>query len=292
MTTAIRDQQPTSARFLHTASVLMEDARVEAGDVAWTVTRADGDELIVLCAAGEEPALVEGERIQPSTESDLLLPLELPDGTVFGALCALGAGPEERASVALGRLRRVAEVLRDLLAAEWEAHESTARAEAEARRARQAEDEALSDPLTGVANRRAWERALHNEERRRRRYGGAAAVVVVDLDDLKSVNDTQGHLGGDLLLRMTAEAIQATCRDSDVVARTGGDEFAVLALDCDEPRLRILVSRLRKALAQEGISASVGGATRGPGMNLEEAWAAADAAMYVDKTRRRSAPDV
>ena len=276
---------PTSARFLRTATALVEEARERAGDVAWLVTRADNDDLIVLCAAGQEPTLREGERIRPSTDADLLLPLELPDGSVFGALCAMGAG-RDQASVQMSQAQRLADVLSSMLAVEWEARESALRAEAEAKRAQLAEEEALLDPLTGVANRRAWDQAIEAEERRRRRYGGNAAVVVVDVDDLKQVNDAQGHLGGDLLLRMCADTVDATSRDSDLVARIGGDEFGVLALDCDEPQLRILLSRLRRALDETGVAASVGGAVRRAGVSLEEAWAEADAAMYAEKAQR------
>jgi diguanylate cyclase len=141
-----------------------------------------------------------------------------------------------------------------------------------------------------VGNRRAWDRALEAEERRRRRYGGTASIIVVDVDGLKNINDTQGHLGGDLLLRMVASTIDTTSRDSDLVARIGGDEFGVLALDCDEPHLRILNNRIRRALETQGIEASVGGATRRPGAGMEEAWAEADAAMYQDKARRGRGP--
>ncbi len=286
MTTTAMGRATTSARFLHAANALVEDAREQAGDVGWLITRAEGDDLIVLCGAGQEPSLREGERIHPSSDVDLLMPLELPDGSVFGALCAMGAGPEDQASVPRPLLKRLVAVLRTMLAAEWEAREAQMRAESEARRARQAEQEALTDPLTGVGNRRAWDRALETEERRRRRYGGNASILVVDVDGLKEINDTQGHLGGDLLLRMTAGYLDATSRDSDLVARIGGDEFGVLALDCDNAHLRVLVSRIRRALEIQGVEASIGGATRKPGEGMEEAWAEADAAMYQDKARR------
>ena len=284
--TTAMSRATTSARFLNAATALVEDAREQAGDVGWLITRAEGDDLIILCAAGQEPSLQEGERIHPSSDVDLLMPLELPDGTVFGALCAMGAGPEDHTSVPRPLLNRLVAVLRTMLAAEWDVREAQLRAETQARRAEHAEQEALTDALTSVGNRRAWDRAIEAEERRRRRYGGNASILVVDVDGLKEINDTQGHLGGDLLLRMTAGSLDTTSRDSDLVCRIGGDEFGVLALDCDNAHLRILVSRVRRALETQGVEASVGGATRKPGAGMEEAWAEADAAMYEDKASR------
>lgn len=265
----------------------MEDAHDHLGDVAWLVTRADGDDLVVLCAAGQEPSLGEGERFRPDADADVLLPLELPDGSMFGALCALGGGRSAHHDAHLSQAQRLVDVLSTVLAAEWEADAAAQRAEEEARRAERATEEALTDPLTGVANRRAWDRAIGAEERRRRRYGGHASIVVVDIDALRMVNESQGHLGGDLLLRLVADTLGDASRDSDIVARVGGDEFALLALDCDEARLRIVVSRLRRALAETGVGASVGGASRRPGVGLEAAWTEANGVLEADKVRRQ-----
>ena len=277
----------TSARFLRAATALVQDAQEQLGsDVAWLVTRADGGEHVVVCAAGQERGLREGERVELLSDADLVLPLEHPDGSVFGALCALGAAGSAHHDAHLAHARRLAEVLSAMLAAEWEASVAAQRAEEESRRADRAIEEAMADPLTGVANRRAWDLAVAAEERRRRRYGGHAAIVVVDVDSLRSVNETQGHLGGDLLLRMVADTLADASRDSDTVARVGDDEFALLALDCDDSHLRVVVSRLRRALAQAGVGASVGGASRRPGVGLEAAWSEANGALQDDKVRR------
>ncbi len=82
-----RGRLPTSARFLRAAQALVEEARDSGGEVAWLVTRADGDELVVLCAAGQAYTPAEGERVHPTSESDVI-PLELPDGSIFGVLCS------------------------------------------------------------------------------------------------------------------------------------------------------------------------------------------------------------
>jgi diguanylate cyclase (GGDEF)-like protein len=207
------------------------------------------------------------------------VPVLAPDGSVFGCLCGVdpaGGGPELAAELPtielLGRLLAV------LLVQELQRQELQRRFEL-------AEVDALTDPLTGVGNRRAWDRLLDAEEARCRRYGSAASLVAVDLDELKRVNDRQGHDAGDRLLRRTARVIDSTRRAADVVARLGGDEFGVLAVECDEPAAKVLADRLRGALEAAGIRASVGHATRQPTGTLAQAWSAADADMYAHKRR-------
>jgi diguanylate cyclase (GGDEF)-like protein len=267
----------------------VEEARDSGGEVAWLVTRVDGDELVVLCAAGQAPTLAEGDRVHPTSDSDVMLPLELPDGSIFGALCAMGAAKEaarEEQERHLAQAQRVAEVLSTVLGAEWDAHAALQRAGEEALRADRARDEAFVDLLTGAANRRAWDQSVETEERRRQRYGGHASVVMVDVDDLGGVNDAHGHLGGDLMLRMVADTLGEVSRDSDTVARVGDDEFALLALGCDEDQLRVVISRLREALGRQGVGASVGGASRRPGVGLPEAWFEAAVHMNAERARR------
>ncbi|HET6229811.1 MAG TPA: GGDEF domain-containing protein [Longimicrobiaceae bacterium] len=106
---------------------------------------------------------------------------------------------------------------------------------------------ALTDPLTGLANRRqmdvvmgyAWAAAQRGE---------GLAVIVIDLDDFKAVNDRRGHLVGDELLRAVAEALRAEARGSDTVVRYGGDEFLVILPGGDAPGARALMRRVRARL--------------------------------------------
>ena len=287
MTSTTNRRNAPSARFRKVAASVVADAAELLPLVTWAVARLEGDDLIVFCAAGSHPAVEVGDRFTPDAEKDIAVPLLLPDGTTLGVLCGLGVDGVSRGPGLVPRVERWAEILSAVAGAEWEAEVQNARAEAANRRAQQVEVEALTDALTGLANRRAWDRALEAEERRRRRYGGTAAVVVVDLDELKKINDTQGHLHGDLMLRLVARVIEETSRESDLVARTGGDEFAVLALNCEEPHLRVLLSRLRKGLEAEGVSASVGGACRRLSAGMAEAWAEADDIMFEEKSRRK-----
>jgi diguanylate cyclase (GGDEF)-like protein len=207
------------------------------------------------------------------------VPVLAPDGSVFG--CLVGADPapgRPELAAELPTIELLGRLLAVLLVQELERQELQRRFEL-------AELAALTDPLTGVGNRRAWDRLLEAEEARCQRYGSVASLVAVDLDELKRVNDRDGHAAGDRLLLRTAQVIDSTRRAADVVARLGGDEFGVLAVECDEPAAKVLADRLRGALEAAGIRASVGHATRQPTGTLAQAWSAADAEMYAHKRR-------
>jgi diguanylate cyclase len=207
------------------------------------------------------------------------VPVLAPDGSVFGCLCGIDPEPGRPGLAAeLPTIELLGRMLAVLLVQELDR-------QALQRRFELAELDALTDPLTGVGNRRAWDRLLDAEEARCRRYGSVASLVAIDLDELKRVNDSQGHAAGDRLLRRTAQVIDACRRAADVVARLGGDEFGVLAVECDEPAAKVLADRLRGALEAAGIRASVGHATRRRSGTLAQAWSAADAEMYAEKRR-------
>lgn len=153
-----------------------------------------------------------------------------------------------------------------------------------------AQEQALSDPLTGLRNRRAFDQALA-----RFCLGGAPfAHLHLDLDFFKQVNDTHGHAAGDLVLRVAARRMRSILRIDDVLARVGGDEFAMLLPGIDDAAaLGIVAQRLIAALEepvsdgarQYRISASIGGTLSrfhptGDGPGLVEA---ADRALYAAK---------
>ena len=199
-------------------------------------------------------------------------PCAVHGGLVLAA-SARDADDDRRAVV-----EHTATVIGELLTAELRAaHAETA--------ARQALELAGVDPLTQVGNRRTWQRALEDEARRSARYGTPTTVVVVDLDGLKRINDEHGHAAGDAYLQRVAGAVRAAARSVDVVCRLGGDEFGLLAPQTDAAGAERLVTRLRAALADADVDASVGIATAGDGA-LEQAWQSADAAMYDDKRSR------
>jgi diguanylate cyclase (GGDEF)-like protein len=215
------------------------------------------------------------------------------------ALVDLTARPDATTAIAL------AKTLLDELAAEGLGEEAlataTARvagllamvASAEQRAAKtldelgHAEELATTDPLTGLANHRRWWEALEIEAARCARSGGHFAVAVIDLDGLKQVNDERGHLEGDLLLRVAGSTIRSTVRTSDEVARVGGDEFAVLAVDHDDEKVDGLIARLSSAFESAGIEASIGAAVSDGGEPYRLTFKRADEAMYAVKRQRR-----
>ena len=146
---------------------------------------------------------------------------------------------------------------------------------------------AATDELTGAPNRRAFldrlDVALQQAQR-----GRPAVVCLVDLDGFKGVNDREGHLAGDAVLRDVATTLAATVRDTDLVARLGGDEFAVVARTAPELSGEVLAERLRAAVAvrgaAHGVTASVGLAAVEPGDDVESVLHRADEAMYRAKT--------
>jgi diguanylate cyclase (GGDEF)-like protein/PAS domain S-box-containing protein len=109
------------------------------------------------------------------------------------------------------------------------------------------------DMLTGLFNRRRFEQELDREIIRGRRYGGRGAVLALDLDGFKFVNDSLGHAAGDELVASLAGTMRRTLRDSDIVARTGGDEFAVILPESDEQAALLTAERLLSAISREGI---------------------------------------
>ena len=155
---------------------------------------------------------------------------------------------------------------------------------------------ASTDPLTGLANRRALtellERELHNAER----YGAPLAFLVLDLDDLKRINDSQGHNAGDEALRGFAEALKAGARRGDIVARYAGDEFVVVMAQTDRIAAEAVLRRLYDALERANLKCSAGIAFfPRHGADATALFAAADRALYeakqAGKNRFRFAPE-
>jgi diguanylate cyclase (GGDEF)-like protein len=160
---------------------------------------------------------------------------------------------------------------------------------------------ALRDPLTGVANRRAFGERLRYEIARHTRQQRTFAVIALDLDGFKAVNDRFGHQAGDELLREVGAAITAILRDQDTVARVGGDEFNVLAPETGREGGECLAERVGLAVAGvttgiSTLSASVGlaifpdDATDGPELlELADAEAIAVKREHQGRAGRRAA---
>jgi diguanylate cyclase (GGDEF)-like protein len=164
-------------------------------------------------------------------------------------------------------------------------------------RARQFSSEARTDHLTGLANRREFERVIEREVALAERHGRRLSVMMIDLDNLKKINDRQGHRAGDGALRLVAQQLQRVVRASDVCARIGGDEFAVAMPETDIERAREVATRLRSTIHQvslssklpEQVEVSIGVAAWRPGQDWQAVYQVADADLYEDKRRHKTA---
>ncbi len=149
---------------------------------------------------------------------------------------------------------------------------------------------AITDGLTGIKTRRFFWEALSSEWKRASRSGRPFSVVLVDLDKFKEVNDTLGHLEGDLVLARVGRLLEQKCRQSNVVARYGGDEFIILMPETGVEQAQVLAERLRLWLStdpmlQEHMITGSFGVASFPvhGFTAEEIIRVADAGMYVSK---------
>ncbi len=211
------------------------------------------------------------------------IPIVQADGELFGTLCGLDPAAQ---SDELMQHAPLLEILGMLLSTILDADLERTR---QARALERAEMAAESDKLTGLFNRRGWERYMAIEESRFRRFGDPGAVVVIDLDRLKEVNDTLGHAAGDELIKTAGRVILQTVRDSDIVARLGGDEFGIIASNMVPEQCERLVERIIAGFQQAGVSGSIGHAPYTVVAGFPGAFAEADAAMYEQKKLRRNA---
>jgi diguanylate cyclase (GGDEF)-like protein len=152
------------------------------------------------------------------------------------------------------------------------------------------QQQSITDGLTGIKTRRFFWEALSSEWKRASRSGRPFSVVLVDLDKFKEVNDTLGHLEGDLVLARVGRLLEQRCRQSNVVARYGGDEFIILMPETGIEQAQSLAERLRLWLAtdtmlsEHRITGSFGVASFPVhGFSVEEIIRVADAGMYVSK---------
>ena len=289
----------------------------------WMVTRADEDDWIVLSAVDHiygideliangiafhwtdtlcaRMARGDGPRIAPRVAdvpafagaplarklrigAYVGVPLTDGEGKLFGTLCGFDPEPQPAALVEEQRLVEViAGLLSGLLRAELQAN-------ALAREVEAARGEALVDPLTGLSNRRAWERALAAEEERCRRYGAPACVVVVEFDGPPEESDDEDLIRAQrvaLLLR-AAQALRHTVRKPDTLARLDDAMFVVLGVECTNAEAMSLLRRLDQGLREAGVAAALGMAMRARSERLSDTWKRAADAMEEHKLARAS----
>jgi diguanylate cyclase (GGDEF)-like protein len=152
---------------------------------------------------------------------------------------------------------------------------------------------AATDPLTALPNARAFKERLELEIARSHRSNASLTLVYLDCDNFKTVNDTLGHRIGDELLVSIGAALRGSIRSTDVAARIGGDEFALLLNDCDRAATDRVIADIRRAvdsinLHQHKVTLSIGVATgQGAGLHFARFVDRADAALYTAKNAGR-----
>ena len=156
---------------------------------------------------------------------------------------------------------------------------------------------ATEDPLTRLLNRRGLEDALHISLANASRQALPTAAIMIDIDHFKKVNDSFGHEVGDHVIRQVAQVLQRISRASDVVARTGGEEYLLILPETDMNAARTLAERIRIAIGERPllvdnqripITVSLGVACTSGDVDLDELSQEADRAMYLAKRGGRN----
>ncbi len=158
--------------------------------------------------------------------------------------------------------------------------------------------QATHDALTGLLNRAAILDFFDRELARSGREGGSVAVLMADIDHFKIINDTRGHMAGDVVLREAARRMACSLRPYDAIGRYGGEEFLVIAPGCEEPGEEKLAERLRANVCRSAIEVESGGIevtvsvgytiASGEGLMADELIRAADKALYAAKEAGRN----
>jgi diguanylate cyclase (GGDEF)-like protein len=162
------------------------------------------------------------------------------------------------------------------------------------------EEVSITDGLTQIYNHRYLISRLHYEFERAKRYGLAISLIMLDIDHFKVYNDNNGHLAGDDALRKVAKLIHGAIRETDIVGRYGGEEFAVILLHADMIQMAEVAERIRRTIEQVPfpneelqpmgkITVSIGGSCLSDGMmTMEDLIKSADEALYRAKRNGRN----
>lgn len=309
---------PPYSSFEEASRAVLEQLHQLVGFELWMMTRTEGDHWVVLhtedhgynigdgtvlkwsdsfcsrmirgegpCVAPNANAVVAyanapiGQQVEIGAYVGI--PIHRKNGELFGTLCAIS--PEQKPEYIenyLGIIQVYGRLLATVLEQELQAVE-------QARALTVALENAHTDVLTGIANRRAWDVRVEAEELRASRYGDAICVIIIDLNEMKAVNDSEGHCAGDDYLVHSASVLRNHLRATDFIARIGGDEFGVILSNTSRHQGEVVLGSLKEACSQHGVSASFGLAERDHSLTIDDAIRVADTRMYQDKDRQKLA---
>lgn len=278
---AVVSSDPPGQVSVIAARGLPPDLSAETQEIAnWVM--ANGRDFFAADLAGDERLST------PSRATALAFPL-MCRGRAIGVLIGLDPEPSTRSPELGPQALRALQVLLEPAAAALD----------NAIRLRRAAALTVTDDLTGLYNSRFLNQVLRRETKRASRSGRPLSLLFLDLDDFKTVNDRHGHLAGSRALVEAADVIKRSARETDIVARFGGDEFALVLPDTGAPGAFAVGERIRDRIAAHGflaseglrirLTVSVGVATHpDAATGAEELVQAADAAMYRVKDRGKN----
>ncbi|MCG9580960.1 sensor domain-containing diguanylate cyclase [Vibrio tubiashii] len=242
------------------------------------------DDLYVGCAVEDANWLDAPAVAQGPVRSYCGAPILWPNGELFGTICVI----DTKETVYPLSLSKLLEQLARLIASDIQT----------ACRLQEAENMALTDELTGLLNRRGYTLLGEQKLKDAPRYHQNIGLLYIDIDNLKKVNDTHGHEFGDIAITSVANILQTTCRPSDIIARIGGDEFAILTLVSKRDELTDLSKTIsnryseKLATAKEldvtDVSIGIHFAPCERGLCLQSLISLADNAMYHVKSEHKA----
>jgi diguanylate cyclase (GGDEF)-like protein len=270
-----------------TRAEVLSEARVQPGEGVSGTVFQEGRPLVVrdLHAAGVSPA--PAERLY-KTKSFISYPITIA-GRKVGVLNVTDKIEGSYSDVDLSLLESIApQMALALDRAEWQ------------EKATQFQLMSITDPLTGLLNRRYLEERLMEELNRSRRYEHPMSFMMIDIDDFKHYNDRNLHQAGDLALEMTAQCLKSALRSADVASRYGGEEFCILLPQTSLSEAKIIAERIRRRVERTryphgkhqplgALTVSIGVSSLAPGVETPETIIrAADRAMYLAKERGKN----
>jgi diguanylate cyclase (GGDEF)-like protein len=270
-----------------TRAEVLSEARVQLGEGVSGAVFQDGRPMLVrdLQTAGVSPA--PAERCY-KTKSFISYPITIA-GRKVGVLNVTDKTEGCYDELDLSLLESIApQMALALDRAEWQ------------EKATQFQLMSITDPLTGMLNRRYLEERLMEEVNRSRRYDYPMSFMMIDIDDFKHYNDRNLHQAGDLALEMTAQCLKSALRSADVASRYGGEEFCILLPQTSLSEARIIAERIRRRVERTryphgkhqplgALTVSIGISSLAPGLeNPETIIRAADRALYFAKERGKN----